>query len=257
MKAYADRIGADYLFEHNTLWLTGYGRNSHLYGHFKLVYDDSFNEYENILYVDCDVYPVDGLSDNIFEDCTGDIGLCEETWQPQNRLRMNGHHISNAWDEVWLGAIRKKWKVDLPRTADGLPKVFNTGLILYTRNGIKKLKQSLVPIKEYIAYIDGAGLGSLYKCDQNYLHAMIFVCGLDLCELSTDWNSLVHGYFTDGARRRKKALNDLRTSSAKFVHIQLKQADDFAESVLYRITNLPPKEWAIPLHGYMREWGIL
>jgi hypothetical protein len=85
---------------------------------------------------------------------------------------------------------------------------------------------------------------------------MIFKCKLDLCELSTDWNSLVHGYFRDGPRRKKKALNDLRGPSAKFVHIQLPQADDFAEEVLFRITNLPANEWAIPALGYMEEWGI-
>ena len=66
----------------------------------------------------------------------------------------------------------------------------------------------------------------------------------------------MHGYFSDGPGRKRKALNDLRTPSAKFVHIQLPQADDFAADVLARITNLPSKEWAIPVPGYMEEWGI-
>jgi hypothetical protein len=256
MESYADKIGADYLFEHNTRWVTGYGRASHFYGHFKLVHDPAFDKYDNILFVDSDIYPVDGLSDNIFKDIKGDIGLCEETWQPQNRLKMNGHHISNIWDEKWCKAIHKKWKVTMPRTDEGLPKVFNAGLILYARSGIDKLRQSLVPVEKYIAYMKQEGLKSFYLDDQNYLHAMIFVCELDLCELSTDWNSLIHGYFRDGIKKRNRAVNDLRTPAAKFVHIQLSEADDFAEDVLYRITNQPAKEWAIPTLGYMEKWGI-
>lgn len=256
MESYADKIGVDYLFEHNPRWVTKYGKVSHFFGHFKLIYDKRFDQYENILYVDSDIYPVDGLSDNIFHDCDGDIGICEETWQPQYRLKMKGHHISNIWDEKWFKAIHKKWKVSLPRTDDGLPKVFNAGVILYTRSGINKLKQSLVSVDNYIAYMRNEGFRGFYISDQPYLHAMIFVCGLDICELSTDWNSLVHGYFTDGIKRKKKAVNDMRSPTTKFVHIQLSSADYFPECVLYNITNLPVKDWAIPTPGYMEEVGI-
>jgi len=236
-EAYADKIGADYLYEHNTKWVTGYGRGSHFYGHFKLVHDTAFDKYENILYVDMDIYPVDGLADNIFEDMHGDIGICEETWQPQNRLKMNGHHISNEWDEKWCKSIHKRWGVTLPRNDEGLPKVFNAGLILYTRAGIDKLRQSLVSVDDYIAYMKQEGFRFFYPDDQNYLLAMIFVCSLDMCELSTDWNSLVHGYWKDGMARKVKAVNDMRTPTSKLVHIQLTGADDFTEDALYRITN--------------------
>jgi len=253
MKAYAERIGADYLFEHDTKWVTGHGRASHFYGHFKLIHDDAFSKYDKILFADSDIYPVEGLTESIFDCPVADIGMCEETWQPQNRVKMNGHHISNANDEKWFKAIHRKWGVDLPRTEDGLPKVFNAGLILYTRAGLLKLKRLLPPIDDYILYMASKQLGPLYKTDQCYLHAMVFVCGLDMTELSTDWNSLIHGYYRDGVRKQSKALNDMRTSTTKLVHIQLPCADDWSSAVLSNITNKPKSEWDIP-GGYMGEW---
>ena len=74
MKKYSDRIGSDYLFEHNPKFVTNLGRYSPHYGSFKPIYDESFHEYDNVLFTDTDVFPVDGLEESIFDDFDADMG---------------------------------------------------------------------------------------------------------------------------------------------------------------------------------------
>jgi len=240
MRKYAERIGAEYLFEHNPKFVKNLGHYSPHYGSFKPIYTNTFHQYDNVLFTDTDVFPVDGLTESIFEGFNNDIGICTEPFQPKFRAKLSGQ-ISGAMDEKWAAMIKKQWGVNMPRTEEGLLKVYNSGVVLYSNKGLKKAKENFVEFKKYVDLIRPNGISTFYTADQNYLHAMLKVAKMDYIEMDNGWNSYVH-YIGSGNPR---PVNDMRTDTTKFVHIQLSSADHFDANTLNRITNLPVNEWNI------------
>lgn len=242
---YAKKIGADHVFEHNpktfhSVLGESYGK---YYGAFKHIFTDSFSEYDNILFLDCDIFAVEGLSENIFEGFESDIGICTEPFQPMQRTITLGQ-ITSERDEQWSKLLKRKWNIDLPRTRSAFLQVYNSGVVLYSRKGIEKARQSFLPPDEYIKGIQQAGLINFYALDQNYLHAMIFYASLDYIEMDNNWNSYIHKTFDK--INPVKRINDCRTKDSKFVHIQMGGADSFDEQTLYRMTNHPMSLWGLP-----------
>lgn len=240
MKAYAERIGAEYLFEHNPRFVTNLGSYSPHYGAFKPIYDEKFHEYDNVLFTDTDVFAVDNLKENIFVGFDADIGICTETFQPKARAKLTGQ-ISGTNDEKWAAAVKAKWGVEMQRTPEGLLKVYNSGVVLYSNKGLLKAKERFVPFMEYVNLIKSTGLGSFYTCDQPYLHAMLTVANMDYVEMDNNWNSFVHHCGT--GKEKIRPINDMRTNDTKFVHIQLRAADHNDAKWHWNITNLPENEW--------------
>ena len=242
MKRYAGRIGAEYKFELNPRFVTNLGTYSPHYGSFKPIYDESFHEYDNILFTDTDVFSVEGLKENIFEGFTADIGICTEPYQPTYRASITGP-ICKAMDEKWAALMKTKYGVVMPRTPEGLLKVYNSGVVMYSNKGLLNAKKNFIPFKEYVNLIKANGLSNFYTADQNYLHAMLEVAKMDYVELDSGWNSYVH-YIGD-ANMKPRPVNDMRTETTKFVHIQLRAADHYDAEKLERITNLPIEEWRL------------
>lgn len=242
MRQYADRIGATYIFEINPRFRTDLGNYSAHYGQFKIVYDAMFDEYDNVLFADTDVFPIHNLQENIFDGFSADIGICTEEYQPKARITSN-NHINSKNDEAWAASLKSKWGVDMPRTDGGLLKVYNSGLVLYSRKGIQAMRDRFIPFHEYVRFIFSRGLPDFYASDQGYLHAMLEVAHLDYIELDNGWNSFIH-YIGD-PHIKPRPVNDMRTGTTKFVHIQLRGADHFDSDKLWRITNLNEAEWNI------------
>lgn len=243
MRAYAGRIGAEYLFEHNPRFAKNLGKYTPHYGAFKPIYDESFHGYDNVLFADCDVFAVEGLTESIFDGFDAEIGICTEPFQPEQRAKIPGL-ISKASDEKWAGVIKSRWGVKMPRTPAGLFKVYNSGVVLYSNAGLMAARKKFVPFAEYVNLVSSSGCRNFYTADQNYLHAMLFVAGMNYVELDNGWNSYIHAYHVD-ARKKKTRVNDSRTRSTKFVHVQLRSADHWDAATHHRITNLPESEWAI------------
>ena len=241
MKKYSDRIGSDYLFEHNPKFVTNLGRYSPHYGSFKPIYDESFHEYDNVLFTDTDVFPVDGLEESIFDDFDADMGICTEPYQPKSRAESTGQ-ISGEMDEKWAVTIKSKWNVEMPRTKEGLLKVYNSGVVMYSNKGLLKAKEKFAPFLEYVTLIRSNKISNFYTADQNYVHAMLKVADMDYVELGIEWNSFMH-YTGSGSNR---PVNDMRVEKTKFVHVQLSCADHYDADTLWRITNLPVNEWNLP-----------
>jgi len=239
MRAYAERIGAEYLFEHNPRFVTRFGSRSHFYGTFKPVYDESFHKYDNVLYVDTDVFAVDGLNESIFDGFDSDIGICEEATQPELRLKTAGR-ITSAGDEKWAQLVDSKWGVKVPRTESGLVKVYNAGVVLFSNAGLLKAKEIFMPFDEYVDTIRASGLPPFYTDDQPYLHMMLD--RMDWVEMDGGWNSFVHYAQNAGG---PKFVNDTRTKDTKFVHVQLASADHNDAEWHHTIVNKPQDEWDI------------
>ena len=260
MRAYADRIGAEYLFEDNPRFVTDLGNPmNYFYGALKPIYDDKFLEYDNVLYVDTDIFAVSGLEEDIFRHDdfyieqpvqpsrtdwrTHGVGICTEPFQPEYRLRLNATDaawINNDNDEKWASIVKGQYGCDVPRTAAGLPKVYNAGLAIWSNYGLRYARKAFEPFLEYVTLIANSGLPHFYAHDQNYLHAMLCSTGIDYTEQSNDWNTIVHFYKDTGGSNN---LNDPRNENTKFVHIMLTGQKDLDDAALWRITNLPNSVW--------------
>jgi len=243
MKKYADRIGAVHLFEHNPRFVTNLGTYSPHYGSFKPIYDETFHIYDNVLFTDTDVFPVEGLKENIFENFNSEIGICTEPDQPKLRTMTLGR-ITSSLDEKWAETIKTVWNVELPRTEEGLLKAYNSGVVLYSNKGLLAARDRFLPFNEYINVINSnRELISFYTSDQNYIHTMLKVAKMDYIELDGGWNSYIH--YAKTIESKDRYVNDTRTKDTKFVHVQLAGADHYDAEKHHRIVNSPINEWSL------------
>jgi len=244
MKTYAERIGAEYIFEDNPKWILSKGMNfgyySAHYGAFKFIFEKEYEEYDNILFCDTDVFAVDNLDVNIFKDFKHDIGICEEPFQPKQRLITTGQ-ITSKSDDKWARVVEEVYGGKMPRTEDNLIKVYNTGVVLYSKKGIEKARKYFNDFQAYVNLIQKNKLHSFYTCDQPYLHAMLFSKPFDVCIMNNEWNSYIHG--TKDIYQPKRRIVDHRTKDTKFVHCQFPGADDMTEEQLLKVVNLPREQW--------------
>lgn len=242
MKAYASRIGADYIFEDNPKYIHDrrFGNYSPHYGAFKPVFESPYNEYDNVLFADTDVFPVNGLKENIFEGFDADIGICTEPFQPQQRTITLGR-ITSQTDEKWAQIVKAQYGIEVPRTEDRLVQVYNTGVVMYSNKGMQHAREKWVAFDDYVKLINKSGLNSFYTCDQPYLHAMIFATNMNMLEMHNGWNSYVHG--TKDKINPKRRIIDHRDENTRFVHCQFPGADNMTEEQLLRVVNLPREEW--------------
>lgn len=243
MSVYADRIGAEYIYEDNPRYVTGLGKYSPHYGAFKPIFDSKFDEYDHILFADTDVWPVEHLEENIFEQFYNtdvEIGICEEWIQPEIRRKVNVGGINASNDRQWARMMESTFHIDLPYTKNGDMKVYNSGVVVYSKEGRKKARQRFIPFEKYVHMIQSAGLPPFYTCDQPYLHAMLEVCDFKWITMDYKWNSSV--FYTPGTVGDNRPVTDLR-DGANFVHVQLNGKHHMDADKLWRITNLSVEEW--------------
>ena len=249
MRAYAARIGADYIYEHNPRFVTDLGPYSPHYGAFKPIYDDRFDAYDYVLFADTDVFPVNALVDDVFAAMRAhpdaDVGICEEWQQPEMRKKHDSAGgIGNTNDERWAALVSGTWNAQIPRTPEGLPRVFNSGVVWYSKAGRHLARERFIPFRDYVRLVQAARLPAFYTCDQPYLHAMLSMCKISWEVLDYRWNSSVH--YMPGTRGPVRPVNDLRAGAA-FVHVQLGGADHFSEEKLRHLVNTPAADWSLPL----------
>lgn len=246
MKKYAETISADYIFELNPRWKTDLGKYSPYYGCFKPIFDKEMSQYDYVLFADTDVIPIENLRENIFDQFINtdvEIGICEEWNQPAQRA-LNEGYISNINDNLWCSIIESKYPhAKMARTKEGWPKVFNSGVVVYSNKGMQKFRETYIEFKDYVKWISEAKLPGFYECDQPYLHAMLEIGKFNWTIIDYKWNSSVH--HKSIPNRKEKVINDLRNNRANFVHIQLQGADNYDYEKTWRVANLPVKDWKI------------
>jgi hypothetical protein len=244
MKAYADFIGAEYVFEENPQWIKSigldFGNYSAHFGAFKPLWNKAYLKYDNILFCDTDVFAVDGIKQNIFEQFDADVGICEEPFQPPQRTITLGR-ITTQQDNLWASTLEKAYSFTMPRTEDKLVKVYNSGMVLYSQNGAEHARTHWKKFNDYSKLIRSKPLDSFYVSDQPYLHAMIFATNMNYQIMDNKWNSYIHG--TRDKYNPKRRIMDHRTSDTQFVHCQFPGADNMTAEQLLRVVNLPREEW--------------
>lgn len=241
MKQYADRIGVEYLLHMNPNIASKLVDSDGPYWEWlNPIIDDSFLEYDNVLVLDLDIFPIENLNKNIFDQDFGDVGACTERFQGKQRATVTvGGHINKANDEKWAKVIKEKWDVTMPRDGDNHLKVYNAGVVIFSNEGMRKARDWM-PFQEYIDLMRSKGLQRFYTVDQNYFHAMAFVSDINFVEIDNGWNSQIH--YIRGPLAINGNINDERDANTKFVHVQM-TGHKWIEKHLYEITNLPQHEW--------------
>lgn len=244
MSKYARSIGAEYIFEKNPDWLRStfkydFGNYSAHYGAFKPIYDKSFDKYDKIMFADTDVFPVDGLKENIFDEFTGEIGICTEPEQSRIRTITRGR-ITHDTDERWAKLLENVFNTQVPRDRYGVI-AYNSGMVLYSKEGRVKAREKFQDFREYVHMIKSEALDNFYVCDQPYLHAQMFIHNMDVQNMDNGWNSYVH--HSKIQNYSSLMLCDQRNKDTKMVHVQLLGADDKDAAWHWNIVNMPKNMW--------------
>jgi len=234
IKQYADKIGADYRFDENPNYFKG--THSQYNNALRPIHDEEFHKYDNVLFLDMDIFPTENISENIFEQGVKGIGIVEETQQLVLRANSSGN-INAIQDNRWAQIVKNKWNIDVPRDEKQGVKVWNTGVVYYTREALIAAKETWFSTEEYINTT--SNLPSFYQIDQNYLGATMFLGHTEFTELPRKWNAQIH-YVGSGDPR---PIYDSREEDTNFVHIQLRGRDQLTDEKIYDIVNKPINEW--------------
>jgi hypothetical protein len=243
MKSYAKRIGADYEFDINSGFnqrFRGLGPEKRYYGTLKPIYEDRFLEYDKVMYVDTDIFPVEGLKENIFDTFNQDIGMCTEPTMPDRRAK-------RADEMLWHRMLKNKYDTECTKREDGKYLVYNAGLVMWSNQGLKHCRSKWSSVSNYVLNVKNAGITKeIYRTDQNYIHAMVFVSNMSLQSLDNEWNR----YITwDNWKLSNRKVIDPRTPNTKFVHVQMRGAEDLDNDTHWKVVNRPVSEWGID------KWG--
>jgi lipopolysaccharide biosynthesis glycosyltransferase len=233
---YCKYINAEYIFEHNSNWSKTI---STYFDAFRPIYDDMFKKYDNVIYMDMDIFAMDNLKDNIFECNVPYVGICEEISQPWMREKYNvAGHINSVNDERWEQAVRTIIpSFKQPRDNKNRLRVFNSGVVFYSNQGLLECREKFTPFEEYVSAVKS--IGRFYQLDQNYLNAQLFNGTIDTTVLDNKWNSQIHYHGQDKPRK----INDERKNRACLVHLQLSGSNDFDKDTIWRTVNLPKELW--------------
>ena len=241
MEEYAKRIGAEYRLDHNKPQAVNTGVHQHYWEWLNPLIDPSFLVYDNIAIIDLDVFAVDGLEESIFDLEYGHVAACREPAIETIRKETLHGSINYKNDEIWAAWVDSTLNTKLPRRDDGLLKVYNAGMVMFSKEGLRHAKNRWWKFNKYVQQTIAQNFSKFYCLDQNYFHAMAHSLETDFTELDYKWNSHVHNMSTRSNPIRR--MNDTRPKDAKLVHIQPGEAKWYTEKEMWRITNLPIQEW--------------
>lgn len=211
---YAKAVGADYFFADDVYPIRA--MHKRYFGALRPILDPSFHEYDAVLFVDMDVIPKAAPVENIFDELLGHIMLAEEPKQPVLREDMKGN-INGRNDQRWARISEALWRTKVARDDVNRPKVFNSGVVLYSQEGMRVLKRVLPSVLAYQVSMRLAGLPRFYRLDQNYLNTFIGKKGVDFRPLDGRWNAQITMVQTsDGT----PCLIDERDERSQFFHLQ-------------------------------------
>jgi len=244
MKEYADRIGAEYRFDHNVTIASKTVDVPIYYEPANPLVDNSFNEYDNVALIDIDVFPVEGLTENLFDQLSDeDAGICTEPQQPVLRSMYDVAGITNSNDNRWCSILKDKWNITYSYDSKNRPLVYNTGVIVLSKAGIQKIRKSWPTFQQYVNEMRIRNLPRFYSLFQDYFSAFIHHEDFKFKAMHNGWNSYMHKV---GSKPTARA-NDTRTKETKLVHIMFRTADDWPADALWRVTNSPMEEWNLPV----------
>ena len=191
------------------------------------------------------MFPVDDLEENIFETFTGDIAMATEPLQPYYRVVKGLDHK----DKTWARLVENAYGSQPPKDEQGRYKVYNTGVVLFSKNGLAKCREYFPEFKSYVNMINHAGISGVHTTDQGYLHAMVFAMPIEFQELDNEWNRLIVYDPTVQSVMNQRKVCDPRTPNTKMVHVQLAGSDHLSEKWHHTVVNKPVSAWGTNFKG--------
>ena len=193
---YAKKCGADYHFEKD-LKLEGADPKVSMHRYFNIlqVLDPECDKYENIFYLDCDILP-DARAKNIF------AMIKPDDWIMASKEDRGYNTVYGPAFHVVIDVIKKfksKYlRMDCPLPTDGRNIIqYNTGVVVFTKKGRIKLRESLEDWKKLANDLDGSP--SLNN-DQPYLNGMFVKYDIPVREIGWRWNLYPFYYLNDRER---------------------------------------------------------
>jgi lipopolysaccharide biosynthesis glycosyltransferase len=235
IKEYSDYIGADHKVYLNDDFVKS--ENSHYHNCFRPILDTSFHEYDSVLFLDMDIFPVENIKENIFETDVRGIGMVEEWHQPELRYGGNGP-ICGRNDEEWASRLKKHYGIVLPRNEKQQLKVFNSGVVYYTKESLVNAYEKFPKLNDYQRVMQG--MNRFYSLDQNYLGGMAFLETTEFTQLDNKWNSQIHFQ----GQGNPRPIHSNITDDTQLVHIQLRGRNTLTDQKIYDIVNKPIEKWA-------------
>lgn len=242
MKEYADRIGAEYRFDHNINIASKFVNVPIYYEPANPLVDSSFDEYDNVALVDIDVYPIDGLTENLFHLDGEDAGICTEPKQPYFRQIYNVAGITNENDHRWCKLLKRKFGIEYSFDQENRPMVYNTGVVVISKAGLQKMKMDWPSFQQYVNEMDG--FPKFYRLFQDYFSAMIHMPDFNFKAMDNGWNCYMHKV----GSHPNATIGDNRGANPKLVHVMFRTADDWPEAALNDVVNKPVDSWKLPVH---------
>ena len=237
-KAYANKIGAEYVFERNPKFFNGKCSEPAAFNSFQPVFNEEFHDYDAVLTLYTDIFPVDGIEENIFESDLAEMNICEEVHMPALKKQTGGYQVQEQWSKE----VEKYYGVTLPKNSDGLYKIYNGGLAIYTKEGMRKGKELMKPIQPFMDHFRPKFGRKLFWRDQAYVHAMFVASGLTTKELDVKWNTQIH--WKPNTNGPKRPVIDIRNEDTKFIHLQLSGSSGWDKQKIWEAVNLPVSMWS-------------
>lgn len=245
MSNYAKQIGADYRFDRDPKFFENICEQAVSFSALMPVFNEDFHKYDAVLTLDMDIFPVEGLQENIFDIDFGEMGICQEAHMAQIKKKYRSSTSDRGYGAhvAWSKRMKSLYGIDMPKDELGLYKIYNSGLVLYSKEGMRKAKERFIHPQKFINQFKPHFKPVLFWRDQAYTHAMFVTAGLNTREVDTAWNSQIH--WLTGTKKDpqtgKRPVIDCRTENTKFVHVQLSGSGEWSDQKLWEITNAPEK----------------
>jgi lipopolysaccharide biosynthesis glycosyltransferase len=162
---YAEKHGAEYQFN-NISKLNPKSSIPEWYERYILIYDESFDEYDNILYVDSDIFPIN-MDENIFDIDYGGIAA-----YPLQDEEVHGKKEKNNFCQYYECAF-EGW--------------YNTGTLLMNREMRQRMREEFFPIDDIPEKEHSM---RLLNYDEAWFTINMKLNGFPITHLHRKWNSI-------------------------------------------------------------------
>lgn len=187
---YAELVGADYQFATDRYVSKDHDNyRAYFFEVLRIIYDPQFEQYDDILFTDCDV--VANTNENIFDLFDGEVAAVLESDHNKNTnfKRFNSKHFLNKD----FCCIADKYKAfDAPIVPTLPPNVphklinINTGVMVWSKEARLKARKTFDSWVEWLFHSPTEPLW--LKLDQYFISAMLVKYDFDMQFLDTTWN---------------------------------------------------------------------
>ena len=192
---YAQTFDAEYLFYNKAEYA-----NVPYFENLNIIYNDRFNDYDKILFVDMDVVP-DHYEENIFDEEINDVGLVPEH-KPKTMSATPTHMLAHVEMEYRKACNKFMIPIRMPKTVDAPYLMFNSGMILWSKKGRTKARRSFMDWNKWYSSSDNR----FVKLDQPFINGQV-QAWLNYKELDHKWNGFPRFRFDRGPAPRMNFIH--------------------------------------------------